>query len=231
MTGGTGAVQPDDASSIKVMLVDDQELFREGVRIIVDAQPGMHVVGTAGDGHQALRMAAELQPDVVLMDLRMPVLDGVEATRRLLAPDLAGSRDSPLRVVVLTTFDLDDRAATAIRHGASGFLLKDTTPVQLADAIRTVHAGNAVLGPKHLVALLDNHDATRDELPHSSQRLTEKERDVLVAVARGLSNTEMVEEFFLAESTIKTHVGAVLRKLGLRDRVQAVVFAHRHGLT
>ncbi|MBI9113666.1 response regulator [Sanguibacter suaedae] len=231
MTGDTGTVEPDDASSIRVMLVDDQELFREGVRIIVDAQPGMHVVGTAGDGHQALRMAAELHPDVVLMDLRMPVLDGVEATRRLLAPDLVGSRATPLRVVVLTTFDLDDRAATAIRHGASGFLLKDTTPLQLADAIRTVHAGNAVLGPNDLIALLDSHGATRDELPHSYQRLTEKERDVLVAVARGLSNAEMAQEFFLAESTIKTHVGSVLRKLGLRDRVQAVVFAHRHGLT
>ncbi|WP_250446854.1 response regulator transcription factor [Actinotalea sp. C106] len=231
MTGEAGSIPSDAPSSIKVLLVDDQELFREGVRVIVDAQPGMHVVGTAADGHQAVRMAAELHPDVVLMDLQMPVVDGVEATRRLLAPDLVAGRTAPLRVVVLTTFDLDDRAATAIRHGASGFLLKTTTPVQLADAIRTVHAGNAVLAPHDLIALLDNHRAPRDELPRSYQRLTEKERDVLVAVARGLSNAEMAQEFFLAESTIKTHVGAVLRKLGLRDRVQVVVFAHRHGLT
>ncbi|WP_235928408.1 response regulator [Goekera deserti] len=231
MTGhpGDGSPEPEEGS-IRVLLVDDQELFREGVRVIVDAQPGMHVVGVAADGHEAVRQAARLQPDVVLMDLRMPGLDGVEATRRLLAPELARTRARPLRVVVLTTFDLDDRAATAIRHGASGFLLKTTTPVQLRDAIRTVHTGNAVLAPGDLATLLDSQLTAREPLPASYQTLTEKEREVLAAVARGLSNTEMAREFFLAESTVKTHVGAVLRKLGLRDRVQVVVFAHEHGL-
>jgi DNA-binding NarL/FixJ family response regulator len=215
---------------IKVLLVDDQELFRAGVAVIVDAQDGMEVVGQAGDGLEAVRLADELQPDVVLMDVRMPEMDGVEATRQLFLPDRVARREAPLRVVVLTTFNLDDRAATAIRYGASGFLLKDTTPVMLRDAIRTVHAGNAVLAPQDLSTLLDGQFQARTPVPASYLSLTDKEREVFAAVARGLSNTEIAGQVFLSESTVKTHVGAILRKLALRDRVQIVVFAHEHGL-
>jgi DNA-binding NarL/FixJ family response regulator len=215
---------------IRVLLVDDQDLFREGVRVIVDAQPGMHVVGTAPDGLQAIAVAEETEPDVVLMDLRMPEMDGVEATRQLLAPERVARRERQLRVVVLTTFDLDDRAAAAIRYGASGFLLKDTTPAQLADAVRTVAAGNAVLAPRDLTRLLDRTFAAPSDPPPSYLALTEKEREIFTAVARGLSNSEVAAAVHLSESTVKTHVGAILRKLGLRDRVQIVVFAHEHGL-
>lgn len=215
---------------IRVLLVDDQHLFREGVRVIVDAQPGMAVVGTAGDGFEAVEAADACAPDVVLMDLRMPEMDGVEATRQLLAPERVARRERPLRVVVLTTFDLDDRAAAAIRHGASGFLLKDTTPPQLAEAIRTVAAGNAVLAPHDLARLLDSTFAAPVAPPASYAALTEKEREIFTAVARGLSNGEVASAVHLSESTVKTHVGAILRKLGLRDRVQVVVYAHEHGL-
>ncbi|WP_139978167.1 response regulator [Nocardioides litoris] len=219
---------------IRVLLVDDQDLFREGVRVIVDAQDGMTVVGTAADGAEALRRVEELAPHVVLMDIRMPEMDGVEATRRLFAPDAVARRAAagapPVRVVVLTTFNLDDRAATAIRHGASGFLLKDTTPVQLRDAIRTVHAGNAVLAPGDLNALMAGSFTAPTPVPAAYLGLTEKEREVFAAVAAGLSNTEVGARVFLSESTVKTHVGSILRKLALRDRVQIVVYAHEHGL-
>ena len=215
---------------IRVLLVDDQELFREGVRVIVDAQEGMTVVGAAADGLEAVGLVDELEPDVVLMDIRMPEMDGVEATRQIFLPERVTRRERPVRVVVLTTFNLDDRAATAIRHGASGFLLKGTTPVMLADAIRTVHAGNAVLAPQDLATLLDGQFQTRAPAPAAYLSLTDKEREVFGAVARGLSNTEIAGLVFASESTVKTHVGAILRKLGLRDRVQIVVFAHEHGL-
>jgi DNA-binding NarL/FixJ family response regulator len=216
---------------IRVLLIDDQELFREGVRVIVDAQPGMSVVGSAGDGIAAVRLVDELTPDVVLMDVRMPELDGVEATRQIFSPDRVARRRQPVRVIVLTTFNLDDRAATAIRLGASGFLLKDTTPTQLSDAIRTVHAGNAVLAPTDLSSLLEGHFRARTPTPAAYLELTEKEREVFSAVSRGLSNVEIAGQVFASESTVKTHVGAILRKLGLRDRVQIVVFAHEHGLS
>jgi DNA-binding NarL/FixJ family response regulator len=215
---------------IRVLLVDDQDLFREGVKVIVDAQDGMEVVGTAGDGLEAVRLVDELAPDVVLMDIRMPEMDGVEATRQIFLPDRAARREKPVRVVVLTTFNLDDRAATAIRHGASGFLLKDTTPLMLRDAIRTVHGGNAVLAPQDLATLLDRQFQAEVPTPSAYESLTEKEREVFGAVAKGLSNTEIAGLVFASESTVKTHVGAILRKLGLRDRVQIVVFAHEHGL-
>ena len=215
---------------ISVLLVDDQDLFREGVRVIVDAQDGMEVVGAAADGVEAVRLVDELAPDVVLMDIRMPEMDGVEATRQVFLPDRAAQRAKPVRVIVLTTFNLDDRAATAIRYGASGFLLKGTTPVMLADAIRTVHAGNAVLAPTDLTTLLEGQFKSRTPTPTAYQTLTDKEREVFAAVARGLSNTEIGAQVFASESTVKTHVGAILRKLGLRDRVQIVVFAHEHGL-
>ncbi|MBM0123561.1 response regulator [Pimelobacter simplex] len=215
---------------ISVLLVDDQELFREGVRVIVDAQEEMEVVGTAADGVEAVRLVDELAPDVVLMDIRMPEMDGVEATRQIFLPDRAARREKPVRVVVLTTFNLDDRAATAIRYGASGFLLKGTTPVMLRDAIRTVHSGNAVLAPTDLSTLLDSQFKAATVPPASYLGLTDKEREVFASVARGLSNQEIAGQVFLSESTVKTHVGAILRKLGLRDRVQIVVFAHEHGL-
>ena len=215
---------------IRVLLVDDQDLFREGVKVIVDAQDAMTVVGTAGDGLEAVRLVDELAPDVVLMDIRMPEMDGVEATRQIFSPDRVARRAGAVRVIVLTTFNLDDRAATAIRHGASGFLLKDTTPIMLRDAIRTVHAGNAVLAPDDLSALLEGRFHAPRPTPAAYLGLTDKEREVFATVARGLSNTEIAALVFASESTVKTHVGAILRKLALRDRVQIVVFAHEHGL-
>ena len=218
------------SDDIAVLLVDDQELFREGVRVIVDAQEGMRVVGAAGDGMAAVRLVDDLRPDVVLMDIRMPEMDGVEASRQIFAPERAARRSKPVRVIVLTTFNLDDRAATAIRHGASGFLLKDTTPLMLRDAIRTVHGGNAVLAPQDLATLLDRQFRAETPPPAAFLGLTDKEREVFTAVARGLSNAEIAGTVFASESTVKTHVGAILRKLALRDRVQIVVFAHEHGL-
>ncbi|MFL6155257.1 MAG: response regulator [Marmoricola sp.] len=218
------------SDDIEVLLVDDQDLFREGVSVIVGAQDGMRVVGAAADGFEAVRLVDELAPDVVLMDIRMPEMDGVEATRQIFAADRTAKRDKPVRVIVLTTFNLDDRAATAIRYGASGFLLKDTTPVMLRDAIRTVHAGNAVLAPTDLSTLLDQQFRAPAPTPPAYLGLTDKEREVFDAVARGMSNAEIAGLVFAGESTVKTHVGSILRKLALRDRVQIVVFAHEHGL-
>ncbi|MGD8167225.1 response regulator [Herbiconiux sp. P16] len=218
------------SAPIRVLLVDDQDLFREGMRVIIDAQDGLEVVGAASDGAEAVRLVDALDPDVVLMDIRMPELDGVEATRQIFLPDRVQQRSRPVRVLVLTTFDLDDRAATAIRHGASGFILKDTTPAMLIDAIRTVHAGNAVLAPQNLAALLSGRFPERVPAPESFGTLTEKERDVFDAVARGASNAEVAKSLFTSESTVKTHVGSILRKLALRDRVQIVVFAYQYDL-
>ncbi|WP_447646395.1 response regulator [Nocardioides zeae] len=216
--------------TIRVVLVDDQELFRAGVSVIVDSAEDMEVVGQAGDGFRAVQVVDDVQPDVVLMDVRMPEMDGVEATRQIFAPERVARRERPVRVVVLTTFNLDDRAATAIRYGASGFLLKDTTPLLLRDAIRTVHHGNAVLAPQDLATLLDGQLRAQAPPPAAYLSLTDKEREVFTEVARGRSNAEIAQTVFVSESTVKTHVGAVLRKLGLRDRVQIVVFAHEHGL-
>lgn len=216
--------------TIRVLLVDDQELFRAGTGIIIDAQDDMEVVGSASDGLEGVALVDETRPDVVLMDMRMPVMDGVEATRQLFSPAKSAHRDGPLRVIVLTTFNLDDRAATAIRYGASGFLLKDSTPGMLLDAIRTVHRGNAVLAPRDLTALLDGQFRSPRMPPEEYAALTERERVVFGAVTRGLSNSEIATELFASESTVKTHVGSILRKLDLRDRVQIVVFAHEHGL-
>jgi DNA-binding NarL/FixJ family response regulator len=210
--------------------VDDQELFRSGVAVGIDSQQDMEVVGQAEDGLRALELIGSRRPDVVLMDIRMPHMDGVEATRRIFAPEAAMLRDRPLRVIVLTTFNLDQRAATAIRYGASGFLLKDATPDFLRSAIRTVYAGNAVLLPNDIQALFEGGLTRQQPLPAAYQTLTDKERDILDAVARGLSNAEIGREAFLSESTVKTHVSGILRKLELRDRVQIVVFAYQHGL-
>lgn len=217
-------------ADIGVLLVDDQELFRAGVARILNAHDGITVVGEAADGAEAVAAVEALAPDVVLMDIRMPIMDGVEATRQIFAPARVAARTKPLGVIVLTTFNLDDRAATAIRLGASGFLLKDATPKMLAEAIFTVHAGNAVLAPRDLTTLLDGQFRARAAVPAAYGMLTEKEREVLALVAKGYSNAEIGAAVFASESTIKTHVGAILRKLGLRDRVQIVVFAYEHGL-
>ena len=214
---------------IRVIVADDQALFRSGVAATLSAQSDLDVVGQAANGREAVALVTELEPDVVLMDIRMPVMDGVEATRLIFDPSSVARRRRPTRVIVLTTFNLDDQAATAIRLGASGFLLKDTTPDFLAACIRTVHAGNAVIAPSELTTLLDRRLA-RAAPTAQYLTLTAKEREVLHEVARGLSNGEISQRIFLSESTIKTHVGSILRKLRLRDRVQIVVYAHEHDL-
>jgi DNA-binding NarL/FixJ family response regulator len=216
--------------TIRVVLVDDQPLLRGGVAAAVDAQPDLEVVGQAGTGVEALALLDDTEADVVLMDLRMPEMDGVEATRKLLSPERAAARRSPLRVIVLTTFALDDSARAAIRYGASGFLLKDTSPEFLIAAIRAVHGGGSVASPGDLGALLQPVTVTAPPPPSAFADLTDRERDVFDLAAAGLSNAEIGARLFLSESTVKTHLSGVLAKLGLRDRVQLVIFAHRHGL-
>jgi DNA-binding NarL/FixJ family response regulator len=212
----------------RVFLVDDQALVRAGFRMLIDAQPDMEVVGEAEDGRAALEALAVTTADVVLMDVRMPNLDGVEATRRL----LDGPGDAP-KVIVLTTFDLDEYVFAALRAGASGFLLKDAGPEELLAAIRAVLSGDAVVAPSATRRLLDH---VTDALPGGSgedprlERLTAREREVLLEVARGRSNAEIAGDLFLAEATVKTHVGRLLTKLGLRDRVQLAIFAYDAGL-
>ncbi|MFC4854958.1 response regulator [Actinophytocola glycyrrhizae] len=211
---------------IRVLLVDDQELMRVGFRMVLGAQEDMEIVGEAGNGEEAVRLAEEHRPDVVLMDVRMPVLDGVEATKLITERGLA-------KVLVMTTFDLDEYALSALRNGASGFLLKDTPSVQLVAALRSVASGDAVVSPSVTRRLLDRFlGAAGGELRDASilEVLTEREREVLLLMAQGLSNTEIARKLFLSEATVKTHVGRVLSKLDLRDRVQAVVLAYETGL-
>jgi DNA-binding NarL/FixJ family response regulator len=211
---------------IRVVLVDDQELMRVGFRMVLGAQEDMEIVGEAGDGRVAVALAEELRPDVVLMDVRMPVLDGVEATKQITERDLA-------KVLVMTTFDLDEYALSALRNGASGFLLKDTPPNQLVSALRAVALGDAVVSPSVTRRLLDRFlGASGGQLRDAAvlDVLTEREREVLLLIAQGLSNTEIARKLFLSEATVKTHVGRVLSKLDLRDRVQAVVLAYETGL-
>jgi DNA-binding NarL/FixJ family response regulator len=212
---------------IRVFLVDDQALVRAGLKLVVDAQEDMAVVGEAGDGRQALERLAVTTADVVLMDVRMPGLDGVAATSRLLERD--GER-AP-RVIVLTTFDLDEYVFAALRAGASGFLLKDAQPEELLAAIRAVAGGDAVVAPSATRRLLSQVTLPGAHEPDERlQTLTEREREVLLSVARGASNAEIGAELYMAEATVKTHVGRLLAKLGARDRVQLVVFAHEQGL-
>jgi DNA-binding NarL/FixJ family response regulator len=216
---------------IRIVLVDDQTLFRSGLALTIAQQPDMQVVGEAADGVEALQVVAGTLPDVVLMDIRMPGMDGVEATRRLFAPETAARRLRPLRVIMLTTFSLDDRAAAAIRYGASGFLLKDCSADFLTASIRAVAAGQPVLAPGDLAGLVGGaFPSAPPPAPAAYARLTGKEREIFHAVAQGLSNAEISAAVHLSESTVKTHVGSVLRKLGLRDRVQLVVYAADHGL-
>jgi DNA-binding NarL/FixJ family response regulator len=211
---------------IRVLLVDDQELMRMGFRMVLGAQEDIDVVGEAGDGERAVQLAAELRPDVVLMDVRMPVLDGVEATKRITGPGLA-------KVLVMTTFDLDEYALSALRNGASGFLLKDTQPADLVSSLRAVASGDAVVAPSVTRRLLDRFlGAAGGQLrdPGVLDALTDRETEVLGLIAKGLSNTEIAGKLYLSEATVKTHVGRILAKLGLRDRVQAVVLAYETGL-
>ena len=215
----------ETASDIRVLLVDDQTLVRMGFRMLLDAEPGIRVVGEAADGIEALELATLEKPDVVLMDVRMPGLDGIAATRELL-------RLSPeSRVIILTTFDLDEYAFDGLRAGASGFLVKDTRPVELLAAVRAVANGDAAVSSRVTRRMLDLF-GSRLPGPASGDldRLTPREREILVAIGEGLTNGEIGERFVLTESTVKTHVGRVLLKLDLRDRVQAVIFAYENGL-
>jgi DNA-binding NarL/FixJ family response regulator len=213
--------------SITVVLADDQALVRGGFRMILDAREDIEVTGEAGDGAEAIEVVERVKPDVVLMDIRMPGMDGIEATRRIAASG------SPTRVVVLTTYDLDEYVFAAVRAGASGFLLKDVRPVELVDAVRVVAAGEALLAPSATRRLLDRFADTLPDpgpAPESLDELTERELEVFRLVALALSNAEIAKRLVLTEATVKTHVSAVLRKLGLRDRVQAVVHAYDVGL-
>ncbi len=212
--------------TIRVMVVDDQSLMRTGFRMILDAETDLEVVGEAVDGADAVDQHARLGPDVVVMDVRMPNMDGIEATRRLTAAN------SPARVLILTTFDLDEYVYDAIRAGASGFMLKDRPAEELVAAVRVVAAGEALLAPSVTRRLIEEFAArpTVPATPQGLDELTERERDVLVLMARGHSNAEIARELFVAETTVKTHVGHVLQKLRLRDRAQAVVAAYESGL-
>jgi DNA-binding NarL/FixJ family response regulator len=215
--------------SIEVLIVDDQELVRTGFRLFLETQPGLTVVGEAGDGAEAIERVRELRPDVVLMDIRMPTMDGVEATAKL----TSGAIEPAPRVLVLTTFDLDEYVFGALRAGAAGFLLKDAPRERLIEAIRVVHSGEALLSPSITRRLIEDFAARSDPIEPAAAvlaELTPREREVLVLVAHGLSNAEIAARLVVTEATVKSHVGAVLLKLGLRDRVQAVVFAYEHGI-
>ncbi|WP_181770864.1 response regulator [Amycolatopsis pittospori] len=210
---------------VRVLLADDQALVRAGFRMVIDSQPDLTVVGEAGDGLAAVEQVRRLAPDLVLMDVRMPMLDGIEAARQVLRPP-----DAP-KVVMLTTYDLDEHALAAIRAGASGFLLKDATPEELLAAVRTVHAGDAVIAASTTRRLLDRLAPPVDPAAaRSAATLTGREREVLAGMARGWSNAEIAERLTVAPGTVKTHVGNILAKLRVRDRVQAVVLAYEAGV-
>jgi len=219
-----------------VLLVDDQSLIRMGLRLVIDSEPDLEVVGEASDGAVALDQVVALAPDVVLMDIRMPTMDGLVATAQLTAL-WAAHPDTAPRIIVLTTFDLDEYALEAIRSGASGFLLKDAPPEEMLAAIRTVHSGDTVIAPSTTRRLLDRLVTTlpAEQLADSGKAsavdsLTDREREVLVLMARGRANQEIASALFVAEATVKTHVGRIVAKLGARDRVQAVVTAYETGL-
>ena len=211
---------------IRIVLADDQELVREGLRMMLDAEPDLQVVGEAADGRQALAQARQLDPDLLLMDVRMPELDGIEATRRLID---SGSR---ARVLVLTTFDLDEYVYRALKAGASGFLLKDASREQLTGAIRTVAAGEALLAPAITRRLIEDfcRRPQPGALPDSAAALSERELEVLRLLARGLSNPEIAMQLYLSDATVKSHVARILQKLDLRDRAQVIVYAYESGL-
>jgi DNA-binding NarL/FixJ family response regulator len=218
-------------ASISVLLVDDQPLLRKGFRMVLEEEQGIVVVGEGSDGAAAVDLVGRLHPDVVVMDVRMPGMDGIEATRAIVAAEPRS------RILVLTTFDLDEYAFSALRFGASGFLLKDVPPAELVRAIHAVASGDAVVAPSVTRRLLDSFAhklpdprLTEDAMPPELDELTSREREILIEVAGGHSNAEIAEHLFVAEATVKTHLGRVLAKLGLRDRVQAVVYAYEVGL-
>jgi DNA-binding NarL/FixJ family response regulator len=217
---------------IRILLVDDQALVRAGFRMILDAEDEMEVVGEASDGREAIDQVRSLRPDVVLMDIRMPELDGLEAARRILADGVAG--DEPPRILMLTTFDLDEYVYEALRAGASGFLLKDTPPEQLVGAIHVIAAGDALLSPAITRRVISEFVKGSGPKPQAQfprlKDLTARELEVLVLIARGLSNAEIAKTLFVSETTVKTHVARILMKLGLRDRVQVVVLAYEAGV-
>ncbi|WP_182112523.1 MULTISPECIES: response regulator transcription factor [unclassified Actinotalea] len=226
MSAATGTA---GAERIDVLIVDDQALVRTGFRLVLEIEPDLRVVGEAADGEAAVARAAELQPDVVLMDVRMPGVDGIEATRRLTA-----GGNAP-RVVMLTTFDMDEYVYDALRAGASGFLLKDTEPELLVAGLRAVHRGEALLGPTVVRRLIESYlerprAVDEDSTAAALARLTERERETLRLLAEGLTNAEIAQRLYVAETTVKTHVGRVLMKLDLRDRVHAVIYAYETGL-
>lgn len=213
--------------TIRVMLVDDQALFRGGIRMLVDSQADMKVIGEAGNGLEAISLANAERPDVVLMDMRMPILDGLAATEAIL------ERNEAVRVIVLTTFDLDEAAARAIQRGASGFVLKDADPEFLLAAIRTVHAGASVIAASATRQLFEHFgrgDSRNGSEPAEYCDLTEREKQIFALAAQGLSNAEIAEREYLSEATVKTHISRILAKLSLRDRVQLVVYAFENGL-
>ena len=213
--------------TVKVLIADDQSLVRSGFRMVLESADDLEVVGEAANGHQAISSARRLRPDVVLMDVRMPELDGIDATRRITEDD-----DQSARVLILTTFDLDEYIYDALGAGASGFLLKDVPAEQLIDGIRVVAAGEALLAPSVTRRLIEDFSRARParEEPAGLDELTPREREVLELIARGLSNAEIAETLVVGETTVKTHVARVLMKLGLRDRVQAVVLAYESGI-
>lgn len=229
-SGSGPGSESGSAAPVRILVVDDQPLLRAGIATILDAQPGFAVVGQAGTGREAVTQARELDPDVICMDVQMPDMDGLEATRRIVADPAVHSG-----VLVLTTFNRDDYLLQALQAGASGFLLKNSRPENLVDAIRAVAAGDALLAPevtRAVIARAVRTPAPPDdgELPAAVDALTDREVEVLRLVARGLSNDEIAAELVLGRATVKTHVSNLLMKLGLRDRVQAVVFAYTHGI-
>ncbi|MEU7474927.1 response regulator transcription factor [Lentzea sp. NPDC042327] len=210
--------------SLRVVLADDQDLVRAGFRVILGTEPGIEVVGEAGDGVAAVELVTRLRPDVVLMDVQMPRMDGLEATRRIL------SADGGTRVVILTTFDREDYLFEALRAGASGFLLKNASPEDLVDSVRVVARGDALLSPEVTRRVIARFSAPRQPARTRPPELTDREYEVLVELAKGASNAEIAAALYLGEATVKTHVSRVLAKLGLRDRTHAVVFAYEQGI-
>ena len=223
------AVDARPAATIGVLIVDDQALVRAGFRMILEIEPDLYVVGEAADGDQAVAQVAALEPDVVLMDVRMPGTDGIAATRRLMADASCGAR-----VVMLTTFDMDEYVYEALKAGASGFLLKDVQPELLVAGIRAVHGGESLLAPtvtrRMIESFLDRPRAVDARARERLALLTARERETLQLLARGLTNAEIATDLYVSETTVKTHVGRVLMKLGVRDRVQAVIYAYETGL-
>jgi DNA-binding NarL/FixJ family response regulator len=217
--------------TIEVLIADDQAMVRAGFAALLDAHDGIHVTGQAADGLEAVALSARLDPDVILMDVRMPGLDGIEATRRILGPSYPAAKVP--RILMLTTFDIDDYVYDALEAGASGFLLKDALPDELVHAVRVIADGDALLSPRVTRRMIEHFSTRRPRAPHSRTALndlTERELEVLTLIGRGRSNLEIGAELFIAEQTVKTHVGKVFAKLGLRDRVHAVILAYDAGL-